>query len=285
MNPIVSIILPTYNGAKYIKRAIDSVLSQSFSDWELLIIDDGSTDNTEEIIKEYTKKDYRIIYLKNEKNLGIQKTLNRGLRLAKGEYIARIDDDDIWIDKDKLKKQVDFLDKNPEYVLVATRVIYKDENGIEIKKSPSTETNKEIQEVIFSRCCFTHSAVVFRKNIILSLGGYSEDEKVKHSEDYDLWLRVCSSEYKTYILPGFSIVYTIRINNVTSTNRITQIKNDIMFYRLYKDKYNGHKNSLLKNYIRLFVYKFILKKPIRLIISDFKIKLKNAKSKHNSPNI
>jgi teichuronic acid biosynthesis glycosyltransferase TuaG len=108
MNPVISIILPTYNGATYISRAIESVAAQSYTDWELLVIGDGSTDTTAGIVAEYIKKDSRIQYVKNDSNLGIQKSLNRGLHLAQGKYIARIDDDDQWIDTEKLTKQLNF---------------------------------------------------------------------------------------------------------------------------------------------------------------------------------
>src|SRR4030042_3106655 len=97
----VSIILPTYNGGRFITKAIKSVLGQSFADYEFLIVDDGSTDNTPEIVKEFSRKDKRIRYVREETNQDFQQALNQGLQLAEGEYIARIDDDDIWIDEDK----------------------------------------------------------------------------------------------------------------------------------------------------------------------------------------
>ena len=106
--PLVSIIMPAYNGAKWIQKAILSVLAQSYTDFEFIIINDGSSDNTEEIITASTKYDKRIRYIKNEHNLGVQKTRNIALSIALGEYIAEIDQDDEWIDKDKLKKQIKF---------------------------------------------------------------------------------------------------------------------------------------------------------------------------------
>ena len=96
MEPKISILLPVYNGARFLKGAVGSVLRQNFNDWELLILDDGSSDKTPAIAREYVAADKRIRYEPNPKNIGIQKTLNRGLALAHGEYIARIDDDD-WL--------------------------------------------------------------------------------------------------------------------------------------------------------------------------------------------
>src|SRR3989344_3196134 len=102
--PGISVLLPTYNGGRFITKAIESVLKQSFGDFELIVIDDGSSDYTPKIVEEFARKDSRIIFVKNKENLGIQKTLNRGLSLAKGIYIARIDDDDEWADKNKLSE-------------------------------------------------------------------------------------------------------------------------------------------------------------------------------------
>src|SRR5581483_3832183 len=116
--PNISIIMPAFNSEKYIEEAIESVLSQSFRNWELIIINDASTDKTHELIRKYKKKDKRIVYIKNRKNSGLVMNLIKGLRLSKGGYIARIDSDDIWTDKDKLKKQFNFLRDNPGYGLV-----------------------------------------------------------------------------------------------------------------------------------------------------------------------
>ena len=116
--PLISIILPVYNGENRLKEEIESVISQSYMDWELLVIDDGSTDNIKDIIDNFVKNDSRIRYIRSETNLGIQKTLNKGLKEARGKYIARIDDDDIWIDKDKLKVQLEFLENNKNYLFV-----------------------------------------------------------------------------------------------------------------------------------------------------------------------
>lgn len=112
-HPKISIILPVYNGEKTIRNAIASILRQSLADFELIIVDDGSSDGSRRVISSF--KDERIVVI-NQDNVGLQKTLNRGLNLARGEYIARIDADDEWVDNDKLKNQVEFLDANRDYV-------------------------------------------------------------------------------------------------------------------------------------------------------------------------
>jgi glycosyltransferase involved in cell wall biosynthesis len=251
----ISIILPTYNGVKYIKKSIESVLSQSFSNWELLVINDGSTDNTENFIKEYTNKDFRIIYFKNENNLGIQKTLNKGLKEAKGDYIARIDDDDQWINKDKLKMQIEFLDNNPNYVLIGTGAIVVDENDKELYKYLLSEDDKAIKSRILSKNCFIHSSVMFRKDIALKLGGYSEDKNVKHIEDYDLWLRL-GVIGKLANLPIYAVRFTIRNDGISSNNKLEQFKKSLVLIKKYKNKYPNYFKALFIGYIKIMLYSF-----------------------------
>ena len=118
--PLVSILLPTYNGARYIREAIDSVLAQNFSDFELIIIDDASVDGVSLIIEEYLAKDARVVSYRNDKNMKLVTTLNVGLQVARGQYIARIDDDDIWNSREKLQKQVEILECSPRVAIVGT---------------------------------------------------------------------------------------------------------------------------------------------------------------------
>jgi glycosyltransferase involved in cell wall biosynthesis len=257
----VSIILPTYNGAKYISRAIESVLSQSFSDWELLIVDDGSTDDTENIIKEYANKDSRIKYLKNENNLGTQKTLNRGLKEAKGEYIGRIDEDDEWIDKDKLQKQIEFLDNNSEYVLVGTGAVFINEDRKELTRCLMPETDEKIRNNLLCKNNFIHSSVVFRRNAVLQSGGYAEKKETREVEDYDLWLRL-GLVSKMYNLPEYSTLYMTREGGFSSRNRLNQLKKGIKLSKEYKGKYPNYFRALFVGYTRLLFYGYLIRVPI-----------------------
>ena len=185
--PLVSIIMPSYNGTKWIEKAILSVLVQSFVDFEFIIIDDGSRDNTQEVITVFTKYDKRIRYIKNEYNLGVQKTRNIALDISLGEYIAEIDHDDEWIDKDKLKKQVEFLENNQGHVLVGTGVVVVNEEGVEIARYLMPETDVEIRKKILRANCFIHSSVMYRAKKVKDIGCYTIE---KMSEDHDLWLRL-----------------------------------------------------------------------------------------------
>lgn len=275
MNPKISIILPTYNGEKYIKWAIESVISQSFSDWELIVIDDGSNDNTESIVKEYAGKDQRVIYFKNEVNLEIQKSLNKGLKEAKGEYIARIDDDDEWIDKDKLKKQVEFLDNNPDYALVGTGAVVVNKEGVEMFRYLLPETDQEIRNKLLMKNCFIHSSVLFRKDVVLKLGGYSEDIEVKYIEDYDLWLKL-GIIGKLANLPVWGISFMMREGSITSKNKLEQFRKNLVLIKKFKNKYPRYLQSIILGYSRLYSYRLFnsipyisLKNKILKIYKEF----------------
>lgn len=251
--PEVSVIMPVYNGEKYIGKAIESVFNQTYKNFELIIIDDGSTDNT---IKEIEKNnDLRIILIKNEKNIGLQKTLNKGLNIAKGIYIARLDSDDRWINTEKIEKQINFLKTNPDYIIIGTGSICIDENKNFIKKYFKKETDKEIRETILGYNCFIHSSVVFRKKEALDMGGYSENINEKHVEDYDLWLKL-GTLGKMYNIKSFDIEYTIRKDSISNKNLIEQLQKTIHVANRYKKSYPKNKViNIIRNYIRLFIYK------------------------------
>ncbi len=186
-SPLVSIILPTYNRCHYIKKAIESALVQTHKNFEFVIVDDCSSDGTSSLLKTYAQRDARIIIVRNEKNVGLVKSLNKGIQHAKGMYIARLDDDDVWCDTQKLEKQVAFLEKNPEYVLVGGGQIRIDEKGKEISRFLLPENDRDIRNFILQRNPFTHTSVLFRKETWKKVGGY--DESLIFSEDWDLWLK------------------------------------------------------------------------------------------------
>lgn len=186
--PLVSVVMPAYNAEKYLSEAIESVLNQTFKDFEFIIIDDGSKDRTWEIIQDYAKKDGRIIPVKNEKNLKICKTLNKGVILSKGKYIARMDSDD-WSYPDRFEKQIDFMENHPNVVVSGGYVEVSDENlaTLYLKKYPLLDN--EIRKKMFIYNPFTHPSVIFRSEIIKS-----EDPVYDHdfydAEDYDLYFRL-----------------------------------------------------------------------------------------------
>jgi glycosyltransferase involved in cell wall biosynthesis len=188
MNPKITVLMPAYNAGKYIGEAIQSVLNQSYSDWELLIVNDGSTDDTVEIVESYD--DSRIRLLNNPENLRLIKTLNRGLEEARGELIARLDADDLATPL-RLELQVAALEAHPELVMVGGRSNVIDSTGACLHRGedrflPSSPGAIRLASMFFNP--FRHSAVTFRRATILELGGYPAT--MQNVEDFALWSRL-----------------------------------------------------------------------------------------------
>lgn len=184
--PKISVILPVYNGQKYLRPAIESILNQTYTDFELIVLNDGSTDNSLEIIKSYI--DPRIIIV-DQKNIGSPATLNVGLKLAKGEYIARQDHDDV-ARKNRFIIQSKFLDDNPDVAVVGSwaSIIGFDETVIGMHKHPFKE--EEIRFFLNFNNPFVHSSLMFRREIFATVGGYSTDPARQPPDDFELLARI-----------------------------------------------------------------------------------------------
>ena len=182
--PKISIIMITRNRASFIAKALESAQKQGFSDWELLVLDDDSNDDTRAIIEAFRAKNGRIRYYKNSPALGISKNRNFGLSLAKGKYIAVLDSDDEWIDSNKLQKQFDFLENNPDYVLIGSNIKIVDEKGNFIKNTDFAVEDIDIRKKILTKNQIPHSSVMYRKDFADKIGGYNE--KIPVAEDLDL---------------------------------------------------------------------------------------------------
>ena len=188
--PAVSIIMGTYNieRIKTFTNAMDSILKQSFSDFELIICDDGSTDDTWRIINSYGEQDRRIRLLKNEKNLGLAATLNRCIDESKADLIARHDADD-FSDLGRLYKQIQFLDAHSEVMFVGSNVALFDELGIYSSRIlPEFPSKKDFMFTM----PFVHGALLFRKSALLKAGKYRVSRETRRAEDYDLLMRMYS---------------------------------------------------------------------------------------------
>ena len=183
--PLISVILPVYNAEKYIKESVFSVLNQTFKDFELIIINDGSTDKSGEVIKSII--DERIIYVE-QKNMGLPATLNVGIKMARAEIIARQDNDDISLPQ-RFEKQLKFLKENPKVALLGTRAIIINESGKRIGKNLDHPTDKiELKFALLFNNPFAHSSVFFRKAILEKTGNYHTGIEV--FEDFNLWSRI-----------------------------------------------------------------------------------------------
>jgi glycosyltransferase involved in cell wall biosynthesis len=208
--------MSVYNNQRYLREAVDSILNQTFTDFEFLIIDDGSTDRSADIIRSYT--DPRIRFIQNEKNIGLTRSLNKGLKLAIGEYIARMDADDISL-PERLKKQVWFLNQHQNVGVVGGLRLEVDTNGEEIRLVRLPTDNDEIKQKLFHLNCICHSTSMFRKQCVERVGGYRE--KFVTSQDYDLWLRI-AEEFDVSNLKEPLCKYRIRPDSVTNSKKMQQ---------------------------------------------------------------
>ena len=193
----VSVIMGVYNCAETLSKAIDSVINQTYHNWELIMCDDGSTDKTYQIAESYKKQfPDKIILLKNEKNLGLNITLNNCLKYATGEYIARMDGDDISL-PERFEKEVKFLDENPEYAIVSTPMEYFDDKGtFRIGKGGGEPNIKTFAK----GTPFCHAPCMVRKSAYESVGGYIVSDKRLRVEDWDLWIRMYEKGFKGFVL-------------------------------------------------------------------------------------
>jgi glycosyltransferase involved in cell wall biosynthesis len=231
----ISIILPTYNRAKLLPRAIKSVLGQSYTNWELIIIDDASTDETPEITKKWATKDERVTVIRNTINQypDLPKNLNSGITIAKGKYIARLDDDDYWIDSQKLEKQFNFLEKNPEYVVVGTGMIVINEKGEELYRYLKNQEDGDIRKKALFANPFSHTTVLFRVDAARRVGGYSNWD---FAEDWDLWLKL-GREGKLYNLPEYSTAYLSAGQNNSYKYQRRQAQTILKFITAHRKEY------------------------------------------------
>jgi glycosyltransferase involved in cell wall biosynthesis len=203
----LAVLLPTYNAAPYIEESINSILNQTFTDFDLFIYDDCSTDNTAEIVLSY--KDARIFYKKNSENLGIAKTLNLGLDnlLSHYEYIARMDADD-WSFPERFQRQIDYFDKNSEIIMIGTQGYWlKDINQNPHEGWEYPVSDDYIKIYLLFAATFGHSSIIFNSNFFQK-NKLRYDETIVTCEDWDLWIRVLRLG-KAHNLPDFMMKYRI----------------------------------------------------------------------------
>jgi glycosyltransferase involved in cell wall biosynthesis len=215
--PTLSVILPVHNGERYLQEAVESVLNQTFTDFEFIIIDDGSTDKTWEILIEYTGRDQRIALVQNQENIGLTKSLNKGLSLARGKYIARQDADDVSL-PERLERQVDFLDEHPEVILVSSHYKIIDPEGCFLGHSQQA-IDPDLVSWYMLFYNYVEGFVMFRRAPVMDLGGYREMSL--HVEDYDLWLRL-SKVGEIAILPKLLMKYRRHNAQITVVEREEQ---------------------------------------------------------------
>jgi glycosyltransferase involved in cell wall biosynthesis len=182
-----SVVLPAYNAARFLRPAIESILAQTFEDFEFIILDDCSKDDTWALIQEYAARDARIVPLRNERNLNLANTLNRGIAASRGEYIIRMDHDDISVPR-RIEKQVAFLDAHPEVGIVGGSMEIINEQDRRIGLREYHLTDEAIRKHIFLYSPFCHPATAIRRSVLERIGGYRHE--FNPAEDYELYFRI-----------------------------------------------------------------------------------------------
>ena len=206
--PKISVLMPVYNGEKFLREAIESVLNQSYKDFEFLILDDGSTDNSIKISESFSDPRIKIIKLNHS---GIVKALNEGLKLSKGEYIVRADADDISLPQ-RFEKLLKFMEENKDTAVCgswATSINEREEYIGEMNYPPVNA--KEIKNYALLHNPFIHPSVIICKEALGEIGGY---RNFKHNEDYELWTRILY-KYNGHNLPEPLLKYRIHQNQIT----------------------------------------------------------------------
>lgn len=235
----VSVVMSTLNRDNTVSRAIDSVLCQDYPHIELVVVDDGSSDTTPEVLAVYAS-DPRVTVLRNQKNLGLPAALNRGVKESTGEFIARIDDDDYWHVPQKLSRQVAYMLQHPRCGLVGTG--YLDEWGREIA---NPETDAAIRQQMLFRCPFCHPSVLMRRAALEESGGY--DETLSYAEDWELWLRI-GRTWQLGNLPDISVTKELVDASLSERHFLTQLGTATDFARRFSPDYPRAWRALTYHY-------------------------------------
>ena len=248
--PRITILMAIYNCESTLEEAIDSLYAQTYSNFQLVLCDDGSTDNTYALAKKYADKHSNIILLKNEKNLKLAASLNRCLEYADTEYIARMDGDDISLPT-RFEKQIKFLDTHPEYAVVSTPMIYFDETG---DWGKGTAIPIPTIDVFRNRAPHAHAPSMVRTSVMKKVNGYTDTKKTVRVEDYYLWYKIYKAGYKGYNLE--EPLYKMRDDRDALARRNFQVRYNGFIIKKEVMKDLGIKNSFyyaLPNLLKAFI--------------------------------
>ena len=263
---LISVIMPVYNTEKYVWEAIESILNQSFKDFEFIIVDDCSRDNSYKICEEYSKKDNRIKLFRNKENIWVVKTRNVLFKKinSNSKYIAIIDADDIALNN-RLEKQYNFLENNLDYSLVwtNTEIINEKWNNIWYRKYP--ENNNEVKKIICKKSPLAQPSVMIRKRDLEKIGNYNEE--FERCQDYELWFRFFNKWFNIWNIQEYLMKYRVFSEQWKSKHLKVTIINTIKIQKKYilKKKYFS-----FSNLIYFILENLLLFLPNKLILSLFK---------------
>lgn len=262
----ISIIMGIYkmiNKKDIVKLSIDSILNQTYRDFEFIICDDGSNDGTYEMVQDLIKNDKRVILIKNNENKGLAYSLNHCLSIAKGKYIVRMDADDISM-SNRLEKQIKFLDEHLEYAIVGCNLLLINDKGIWGKRILAEKPTKK--SFLFTSP-FCHPAIVMRKEVLDKVNNYKVEKITRRAEDYDLFMRIYANGYKGYNMQEF--LYQFREDNDAYKRRAYKYRIDDVQVR-----YRGFKALGLMPKGWLYVIKPLI---VGLIPQKFLAKLRKMR--------
>lgn len=268
ISPKVSIIMGVYNCESTVAESIESILNQTYTNWELIIRDDCSTDNTYEIVKAYADKyPEKIKFKKNKQNITLAPTLNKCLSDVSGKYIARQDGDDLS-HKDRLKEQVEFLENNPNIDLVGTNMVSFDENGEKgIHKSVPYPTKKDY----IKHCAiFSHATILVKSDVMKDLNGYCEEWYAVQAEDCELWSRFIEKGYVGHNM-DCNLYYVREDNNTYKRKNIKRrLRGIVLLIKVFK-------RLRVPLYSYLYVFKDIIAIfiPKKVFIQYYRKRMKN----------
>ena len=215
---LVSVIMSAYNAENFIAESIRSILDQTYKNWEFIIINDCSSDNTPQVIERFSDDNPCIKLIHNKENLGLTKSLNIGLKYTEGEFIARLDADDISGPL-RLEKQVNFMNTHPDTALVGSGAYLIDDSGHKVSKINVISRDSIIRKLMTRVNLFIHSSILARREVLEDAGGYRE--KFRHAQDYDLTLRL-SDKYKLSNIPEYLVGWRALKTSITMQHHILQ---------------------------------------------------------------
>jgi len=270
--PKVSVLIATYNRPNLISRALKSVLDQSFTDLEIVVVDDSEDNRTAEVMKDWVKRDRHITYLKPGHIGRIAIVSNIGLREAKGEYVAILDDDDYWADPRKLEKQVKFLNENPAYVGCGGGFIVVDERGgKEQGRFLKPQNDQDIRRRALLANPMVNSTAMFRRSIALKAGGY--DETILEFADWDFWLKMGLAG-KLYNFPEYFIYYLMWDRGSSFSKQKGTAISAVRIVKRYKSNYPNSFWAIMLAYLYRFYTK--LPDPIKRFLNPLLSRLKKT---------
>ena len=250
----MSICMITYNRAVFLSEAIESAQKQSLTDWELIIVDYDSKDNTKEVVEKYISEDSRIKFYSSGEYTTVGISRNFSLARACGKYVAVLDSDDVWCDPQKLQLQYDFLESHPDHALIGGGVVIINKDSKEQKRYMNPLSDAEIRQQMFLRNPFAHSSVMYKRELALKIGGY----EMSVAEDYDLFLRFgCVAKFAN--LEKYVLNYRVHDSNVTVTDKIKTLAIVVPLIKKYKGKYPFYYRAIVWRVAKLWAYRLFLK--------------------------